>query len=201
MRVGLTGGIGAGKSSVASLLRELGAYVIDADAVARDVVEPGQPALAEIATAFGAEVLGPDGRLDRGALASVVFSDPARLRELEAITHPRIAARVAELAEVAPPGVLVVYDHPLLVETGQAGDFDALIVVDVPVETQVRRLVEQRGMTEVDARARIGAQASRAQRLALATYVIDNTGTQEDLRRRATEVFSLLVSTLSQERD
>ncbi|MGN6129852.1 MAG: dephospho-CoA kinase [Nocardioidaceae bacterium] len=194
MRVGLTGGVGAGKSAVASILRELGAVVVDADVHAREVVAPGTDGLAEIVAAFGPQVLTPEGELDRPALASVVFADEGARRRLETIVHPRVRARGAELEAAAPAGAVVVHDIPLLTETGQADAFDAVLVVDVPVETQVRRLVEQRGMARADAEARVAAQASREQRRAVATYVIDNTGTLEDLRDEVTEVFGKLVS-------
>lgn len=194
MRVGLTGGVGAGKSAVASILRELGAVVIDADVLAREVVAPGTDGLAEIVAAFGPQLLTSEGELDRPALASVVFADEGARRRLETIVHPRVRARGAELEAAAPSDALVVHDIPLLTETGQADAFDAVLVVDVPVETQVRRLVEQRGMARADAEARVAAQASREQRRAVATYVIDNTGTLEDLRDEVTEVFEKLVS-------
>ncbi len=194
MRVGLTGGVGAGKSAVAAVLRELGAVVIDADVLSREVVAKGTDGLREVVAAFGPQVLTADGELNRPALASVVFADEEARRRLEAIVHPRVRARSAELEAAAAPGAVVVHDIPLLTETGQAAAFDEVLVVDVPVETQVRRLVEQRGMTPQDAEARVAAQASREQRRAVATYVIDNTGTLEDLRERVAEVFDRLVS-------
>ena len=195
MRVGLTGGVASGKSTVAALLRELGAVVVDSDVLAREVVEPGTPGLAAVVEAFGPEVLTADGALDRPALGAVVFGDEAARRRLEAILHPLIRARAAELEAAAPEGTVVVHDIPLLVETGQADRFDAVLVVDVPVETQVGRMVRDRGMTREDALARVAAQASREHRLAAATYVVENTGTREDLRERVTEVFEQLVST------
>ena len=194
MRVGLTGGVASGKSTVAALLRELGAVVVDSDVLAREVVEPGTPGLAAVVEAFGPEVLTADGALDRPALGAVVFGDEAARRRLEAILHPLIRARAAELEAAAPEGTVVVHDIPLLVETGQAGRFDAVLVVDVPVETQVERMVRDRGMSRGDALARVAAQADRAQRLAAATHVVDNTGTREDLRDRVTEVLAELVS-------
>jgi dephospho-CoA kinase len=194
VRVGLTGGVASGKSTVAALLEELDAVIIDADELAREVVEPGSPGLAAVTDAFGPDVLADDGSLDRPALGAVVFADEVARRRLEKILHPLIRARAAEIEASAPPGTLVVHDIPLLVETGQGDAFDAVLVVDVPVETQVERMVTQRGWTREDAEARVAAQASREQRLAAATYVIDNTGTRDDLRERVTEVVDLLVS-------
>lgn len=194
MRVGLTGGVASGKSTVAALLRELGAVVVDSDALAREVVEPGTPGLAAVVEAFGPEVLTADGRLDRPALGAVVFGDEPARRRLESILHPLIRARAAELEAAAPAGTVVVHDIPLLVETGQADRFDAVVVVDVPVETQVARMVRDRGMSREDALARVKAQASREERLAVATQVVENTGTREDLRDRVTEVLEELVS-------
>lgn len=195
MRVGLTGGVASGKSSVSAILRELGAVIVDADALAREVVEPGTPGLRAVVAEFGPEVLTGDGRLDRPRLGTLVFADPARRAALEAIVHPLVRARAAELEQGAPAGGVVVHDIPLLVETGQAGDFDAVVVVDVPEELQVARAVRERGWSEDEARARVAAQASRPDRLAVATYVVDNTGTLEDLRHRVTEVFAELVRT------
>ncbi len=194
MRVALTGGVASGKSTVAGILEELGAVVIDSDRLAREVVEPGTPGLAAVVDAFGGDVLADDARLDRPALGARVFADELARKRLEAILHPLIRARAAELESAADPDALVVHDIPLLVETGQAAAFDAVLVVDVPVETQVERMVQDRGWTREDARARVAAQASREQRRAAATYVIDNTGTHDDLRERVTEVAELLVS-------
>jgi len=192
MRVGLTGGVASGKSSVAAILRELGVVVVDADALAREVVAPGTPGLAAVVEVFGPSVLAADGSLDRAALGSVVFADPERRAALEAIVHPLVRARAAELESAAPEGAVVVHDIPLLVETGQADHFDAVLVVDVPTQVQVERAVRDRGWSEDEARSRISAQASRADRLAAATYVIDNTGTHEDLRHRVAEVLGQL---------
>lgn len=189
MRIGLTGGVGSGKSSVASVLRELGAVVIDADVLAREVVAPGTDGLAAVVAHFGPQVLNTDGSLNRASLGAVVFANEAERRALEAIVHPLVRARAAELEAQAPAGAVIVHEIPLLVETDQAGNFDAVIVVDVPVETQISRLMELRGLTESDARARISAQATRGERQAVATYVVNNTGTFEDLRQRVTEVF------------
>ena len=193
MHVGLTGGVASGKSTVSAVLRDLGAVVVDADALAREVAAPGTPGLASVVAEFGPEVLGPDGALDRARLGALVFADPGRRAALEAIIHPLVRARAAELEAAAPPGAVVVHDIPLLVETGQASSFDAVLVVDVPVEVQVARAVRDRGWSEEEARSRIAAQASREERLAAATYVLDNTGTVEDLRQRVAEVFAELT--------
>ncbi len=193
MRVGLTGGIASGKSTVSAILVELGAVLIDGDALAREVVEPGTPGLQRVVETFGPEVLTADGELDRPALGAIVFADEARRKELEAIVHPLVFERIVELEASATPEDLVVHDIPLLAESGRAPTFDAVVVVDVPVETQVDRMLTQRGMTREDAEARVRAQASREQRLAIATHVIDNTGTLEDLRRRVLEVHADLI--------
>jgi dephospho-CoA kinase len=195
MRVALTGGIASGKTTVAGILADLGVLVVDSDRLAREVVEPGTPGLAAVVRAFGPRVLTDEGRLDRTALGAVVFADEASRRRLEAILHPLIRARSAEIEAAAPPGVLVVHDIPLLVESGQAGLFDEVLVVDVPVATQVERMLRDRGWTREQAEARIAAQADRQARLQVATRVIDNTGTHDDLRERVTEVVDELVST------
>jgi dephospho-CoA kinase len=192
-RVGLTGGIASGKSTVSAMLAELGAVVIDADQLAREVVAPGTEGLRRVVEEFGPGVLTVDGELDRPAVGAIVFADDDARRRLEAIIHPLVRARGAELEAAAPDGAVVVHDIPLLAETGQAGAFDAVIVVDTPVETQVERMTALRGWSAEDARARVAAQASREQRRAVATYVIENTGTLEDLRDRVTEVFEELV--------
>jgi dephospho-CoA kinase len=182
LRVGLTGGIGSGKSTVSAQLTSLGAVVIDADAVAREVVEPGTPALGAIADRFGPEVLTSDGVLDRPALGRLVFGDAAALRDLEAITHPAIWARTSELMAAVPPGRVMVHDMPLLVEKQMAADYHLVVVVGVGEAIRVRRLVDLRGMSEHDARARIAAQASDEQRRAAADVWLDNEGTTEALR-------------------
>jgi dephospho-CoA kinase len=187
--------VASGKSTVAAILTSLGAVVVDADLLAREVVEPGTPGLDAVVAEFGPQVLAADGRLDRPALGAVVFADASARRRLEALLHPLIRARAAEIEASAPAGALVVHDIPLLAETGQASDFDAVVVVDVPTQAQVDRMVRDRGMTPEDARARVAAQADRESRLAVATYVVENTGTREDLRDRVAEVFSMLVST------
>jgi dephospho-CoA kinase len=191
-RVGLTGGIAAGKSLVSQLLRDHGAVVIDADQLAREVVARGTPGLDAVVQEFGAAVLGPDGELDRPAMARLVFADEDARRRLEAIVHPLVFQRILELETAAPDDAVVVHDIPLLAESGRAGTFDAVLVVDAPTEVQVDRMVRLRGWTEDEARARIAAQASRQDRLAIATHVIDNTGTVEDLRDRVAEVFEEL---------
>ncbi len=192
-RIGLTGGIASGKSTVAQLLRELGAVVIDADVLAREVVGRGTPGLAAVVAEFGPRLLTPDGDLDRPAMGRLVFSDDDARRRLEGIVHPLVYERIAELEAEAPPAAVVVHDIPLLAENARAGDFDAVVVVDAPEEVQVERMVRDRGWTEEDARARIAAQATREQRRAIATYVIDNTGTHEDLRHRVAEVLAELA--------
>lgn len=193
VRVGLTGGVASGKSTVSAMLAELGAVVIDADVLAREVVAAGTEGLAEVVASFGREVLTPDGELDRPALGAIVFADEARRRVLEGIIHPRVRARGVEIEAAAAEGAVVVHDIPLLAETGQASAFDAVIVVDVPVETQVERMTGLRSMTREDAEARVAAQASREHRLAIATHVIDNTGTLERLRDRVDEVYAELA--------
>jgi dephospho-CoA kinase len=177
----LTGGIGSGKSEVSRRLAERGAVVIDADLIAREVVEPGTPGLAAIVGEFGAGVLLPDGGLDRPKLGAIVFADEERRKALNGITHPLVGVRVQELVEAAPADAIVVYDVPLLAENDLAGFYDVVVVVDVAVETQLERLVGRRGMTEADARSRVAAQATREQRCAIATHVIDNSGSLGDL--------------------
>lgn len=183
MRVALTGGIGSGKSTVAGFLAERGAVIVDADAIAREIVEPGQPALEEIVKSFGARVLRPDGRLDRGALAQIVFADPQALARLNAITHPRIATLSAQRLDAVPADAVVVYDMPLLAEQGPAAlqGWDAIVVVDAPEDLRVSRLVA-RGLAADDAQARVQAQASREARLAIATHVLDNSGSESGLQ-------------------
>jgi dephospho-CoA kinase len=192
--VGLTGGVASGKSAVSAVLAGLGAVVVDADVLAREVVAAGTPGQAEVVAAFGPEVLGPDGELDRPALGRRVFADPDARRRLEAIIHPHVRARAAELEAAAGPDAVVVHDIPLLVETGQAAAFDAVIVVDAPTEVQVERMVRDRGWTREEAEARIAAQAGREERLAAATYVVENTGTLDDLAARVGEVYRAITS-------
>ena len=197
LRVGLTGGIGSGKSEVSRRLAAHGAVIIDADVAARAVVALGTPGLAQVVEAFSAGVLAPDGSLDRQRLGAIVFRDPASRATLNAIVHPLVGEwmRAAERAAVyaARGDLIVVHDVPLLAENRRAGDFDLVIVVDVPPELQVERLVSQRGMTPDQARARLAAQATREQRLAIADLVIDNSGSLADLDRGVTEVWADLT--------
>jgi dephospho-CoA kinase len=180
LRIGLTGGIGSGKSTVSALLAERGAVIVDADRIAREVVEPGTPGLAAVVEAFGEGVRTADGALDRPALAAIVFADDEARRRLDGIVHPLVRARAVELTAGLPEDAVVVNDVPLLVETGQAGSYDLVLVVQADVETRVARLV-QRGLAEVDARARIAAQATDEQRSAVADVVLDNNGSPDEL--------------------
>jgi dephospho-CoA kinase len=189
LRIGLTGGIGSGKSTVAALLAERGAGVVDADAIAREVVEPGTPGLAAVVAEFGDGVLTADGTLDRPALAARVFADPAARARLDAVVHPLVRARAAELVAAAPADAVVVHDVPLLVETGQAGSYDLVLVVEAPVETRVARLV-QRGLTAEDARARISSQATDEQRRAVADVVLRNDGDRDQLAAQVDRFWS-----------
>jgi dephospho-CoA kinase len=189
----LTGGIGSGKSEVSRRLAALGAVVIDADVLAREVVARGTEGLAEVVRAFG-DVLTPAGDLDRPAVGRLVFGDETARRKLEGIIHPRVRARAAEIEAAVPADVVVVHDIPLLVETGQADRFDRVLVIDVPPEIQLDRLMNVRGMSEDEARARIASQASREDRLAAADLVVDNSGTLADLDRRINEIWSALTA-------
>lgn len=193
VRVGLTGGIASGKSTVSATLAELGAVVIDADLIAREVVARGTPGLDAVVAEFGPGVLTPEGDLDRPAMGALVFADPSARKRLEAIIHPLVHQRSAELEAAAPPGSVIVHDIPLLAEVGRGGQFDAVLVVDAPTEEQVTRMVRDRGWTREDAESRIAAQASRKDRLAIATHVIDNTGSLDDLRRRVEEAYAELA--------
>ncbi|KUL68489.1 MULTISPECIES: dephospho-CoA kinase [unclassified Streptomyces] len=193
LKVGLTGGIGAGKSEVSRLLVEHGAVLIDADRIAREVVAPGTPGLAAVVEAFGDDVLAADGSLDRPKLGAIVFADPERLAVLNSIVHPLVGARSRELEEAAAADAVVVHDVPLLTENGLAPLYDLVIVVDAGPATQLDRLVRLRGMTEEDARARMAAQATREQRRAIADIVIDNDVPLEELRRRVKDVWEELV--------
>ncbi|KQX53475.1 MULTISPECIES: dephospho-CoA kinase [unclassified Streptomyces] len=192
LKVGLTGGIGAGKSEVSRLLVSYGAVLIDADRIAREVVEPGTPGLAAVVEAFGDGVLTGEGALDRPKLGSIVFADPDRLATLNAIVHPLVGARSAELQGRAVPGDVVVHDVPLLTENGLAPLYDLVVVVDASPETQLDRLVRLRGMAESEARARMAAQATRAQRLAVADVVIDNNGPLDALEPQVRKVWEEL---------
>ncbi|MDK1358931.1 dephospho-CoA kinase [Arthrobacter sp. zg-Y1219] len=181
LRVGLTGGIAAGKSLAARTLQDLGALVIDSDALAREVVEPGTEGLTAVVDAFGPGMLDGEGRLDRPALAAVVFSDADKRKILNGIVHPRVRARAAELERQAAPETIVVHDIPLLVETGQHRSFDFVLVIDAPEQERIRRMAADRGMSEEAARARIAAQAGAAERAAAADVVLVNAGTAGEL--------------------
>lgn len=181
MRIGLTGGIASGKTVVARLLSERGATVIDADVVAREVVEPGTPGLAAITRRFGHAVLTANGELNRAALGAIVFADPEARKDLEAIVHPAVRRRAAELEAHAEAGSVIVHVIPLLVETGQQDSFDRVVVVDVPPDVQRARLMERSALSEVEADARIAAQAGRDERLSAADHVIDNSGSLDQL--------------------
>jgi dephospho-CoA kinase len=192
LRVGLTGGIGAGKSEVSRRLARYGAVVVDADAIAREVVEPGTDGLAEVVAAFGREVLLPDGGLDRARLGDVVFGDPEARRRLNAIVHPRVGQRMAELDQAAGPDAIVVHDVPLIAENGRSDAYDVVVVVDAPPRTQIERLTRGRDMTREQAQARMAAQASREQRLAIADIVIDNSGSLAELDRQVGDLWAQL---------
>lgn len=181
LRVGLTGGIGSGKSTVSAELARLGAVVVDADRIARDVLGPGTPGLAAVVAEFGPQVLTPDGTLDRPALGRVVFADPVARTRLEEITHPLVAEESARREAAAGTGDVVVHDVPLIVENGLADRYDLVVVVGAPEEVRLARLVEQRGMDRADALARIRAQADDAARRAVADVWLDNAGTREEL--------------------
>lgn len=193
MRVGLTGGIGAGKSAVAALLCQFGAVIVDGDRIARSLVVPGEPALAEIVAGFGTQVLLPDGQLDRAGLAGVVFADEPALARLDAIMHPRIAERAEQLmAAAAADGVdVVVYDMPLIVENGTAGDFDVVVVVHAPLATRLARL-EGRGISAEEARRRMARQATDEQRAAVADVLLDNSGDLTHLREQVRRMWDRL---------
>ncbi|MCH0543100.1 dephospho-CoA kinase [Streptomyces sp. MUM 203J] len=194
LTVGLTGGIGAGKSEVSRLLVSYGAVLIDADKIAREVVEPGTPGLAAVVEAFGPDILTREGALDRPKLGAIVFADPERLATLNGIVHPLVGARSAELQQAADPDAVVVHDVPLLTENGLAPLYDAVVVVDATPETQLDRLVRLRGMTEGEARSRMAAQAARERRRAVADYVIDNDGPLEELEPQVRRVWQELVA-------
>src|SRR5919197_3846649 len=194
LRVGLSGGIGSGKSTVARGLARRGAIVIDADAIAREVVEPGQPALAAVVERFGPEVLDGAGRLDRPKLAALVFDDAAARADLNAIVHPRVAAETARRITAAPPDAVVVIDVPLLVEAARSG-YDAVVIVEAPEAVRLERLVG-RGMSLDDARRRMAAQASDADRRKVADVVLDNSGSEEDLERQLDALWAQLTSSL-----
>ena len=192
VRVGLTGGVGSGKSTVAKLLADHGAVIIDADAIAREVVEPGTPGFAAVVAAFGEDVVGPDGRLDRPKLAGIVFGDESKRVQLNAIVHPLVGQRTVELAQAAPPDAVVVYDIPLLVENNMAAGFDIVLVVEADRDRRLARLAE-RGMPADDARERMAAQASDEQRREVADVVIENNDSLEDLKAAVEDLWELLT--------
>jgi dephospho-CoA kinase len=191
-RVGLTGGIGAGKSAVAARLAALGAVVVDADAIAREVLGPGTPGLARVAERFGPAVMGDDDTLNRPALARLVFTDAAAREALERIVHPLVRAETERRFAQAPPGRIVVHDVPLLVEAGLAAGYEAVIVVEASVPTRLARLVRDRGMTEAEVRDRMANQADDARRRAVATHLIDNNGSAADLDAAVARVWAAL---------
>lgn len=193
LRVGLTGGIASGKSTAADELASCGAVVVDADVLAREVVEPGTAGLAAVVERFGTDILDGD-RLDRAALGRLVFADPAARLDLEQIIHPRVRARAREVEAAADPDAVVVHVIPLLVETGQAGDFDLCVVVDLDPVTQLHRLRQRSGLTVEEARARVAAQASRQDRLAAADRVLDNDGGPDELRRQVAALWAELAA-------
>jgi dephospho-CoA kinase len=191
LMVGLTGGIGVGKSTVAALLTQRGAVTIDADEIAREVVEPGTPTLAKLVERFGPEILRPDGSLDRAALAAVAFVDDVTRKELEAITHPAIGAEFLRRVAEAPPDAVVVHDVPLLVESKRGFEYAVVIVVEAPLETRLDRL-EARGVPRDDARRRIALQATDADRRKVATWVVDNSGDLAHLEHQITDIWAEL---------
>ena len=192
MRIGLTGGIASGKSTVARKLEQLGAVTIDADVLARDVVALGTEGLKAVVARFGNSVLAADGSLDRSVLARVIFADPQARADLNAIIHPLVRERAAELEAAAPAGAVVVHVIPLLVETGQQDRFDAVVVVDTTVEEQLRRLTRRDGLTRTEAEQRVAAQASREERLGAATHVIDSSGPVQETMRQVGELWRSL---------
>ena len=198
VRVGLTGGIASGKSLVAGELAARGAIVIDADVLARQVVEPGTPALAAILDRFGTQVL-KDGQLDRARLAEIVFADPVARRDLERIVHPAVRARAAELERAADGAAVVVHVIPLLVETGQHQDFDLVVTVDADHETQIQRLMARNGFSRVEAEARIAAQASREDRTRNADVVVHNTGSMTELKQQIDALWTELSSAVARQ--
>ena len=198
VRVGLTGGIASGKSLVAAELAARGATIIDADVLAREVVEPGTPALAAVIERFGADLV-QDGQLDRARLAQIVFADPLARRDLERIVHPAVRARAAELVRAAGDAAVVVHVIPLLVETGQQENFDLVVTVDADHETQVQRLMARNGFTRADAEARIAAQASREERTLVADVVLVNTGSVTQLREQIDALWAELSSTVARQ--
>ncbi|HMI35346.1 MAG TPA: dephospho-CoA kinase [Propionibacteriaceae bacterium] len=197
-RVALTGGIASGKSMVAAELAARGAIIIDADVLAREVVEPGSPALAAIIDRFGEQVV-TEGRLDRPRLAQLVFADPLARRDLERIVHPAVRVRAAELERAAGPAAIVVHVIPLLVETGQQGDFDLVVTVDVDHETQIQRLMARNEFTRAEAESRVAAQATREDRKIAADVVVDNTGSVTQLREQIDALWAELSSAVARQ--
>ncbi|MBI2167996.1 MAG: dephospho-CoA kinase [Actinobacteria bacterium] len=193
--VGLTGGIGSGKSTVAEMLVERGAVLVDADVVARQVVEPGTPGFDAVVERFGPEVVGPDGALDRGRLADIVFADEGARESLNAITHPRVGEEMMRQVAEAPADAVVIMDVPLLAEGGKdrASGYAAVVVVEAPAEVRLERLVA-RGMNRGDAEARMARQASDAERREIATHVIDNSGTRADLEAQIDSLWADLLT-------
>jgi len=196
-RIGLTGGIAAGKSVAAKRLTELGAVVIDADQLARRALEPGSPGLEDVVAEFGPAILTSDGALDRAGLASIVFADRAALDRLNAIVHPivrRLAAELEASAATVDPDAVVVHDIPLLVESGQTDTFNLVVVVDAPAVLRVERLVGTRAMSRDEAEARVSAQASDAERLEVADVVLDGTGSDSNLRAQVDDLWARLAA-------
>lgn len=189
VRIGLTGGIASGKTLVADELARLGATVIDADVLARRVVEPGSSGLQEVITRFGDDMLSPDGSLDRAGLGEVVFRDQSARADLNAIIHPRVRAAARQLEEAAPSGAVVVHVIPLLVETVQQTSFDGVLVVDVPVDVQIQRLMQRNCLTKQQSQDRVNAQVSRSERVAVADWVIDNSGDPASTRRSVRDLW------------
>lgn len=197
LKVGLTGGMGSGKSTVARRFAELGAVIIDADQIARDVVEPGEPALAELAEAFGEGILLDDGSLNRGELAKRAFVSAEKTELLNSITHPRIEQRTEEQFNAAGDAIIV-FDSPLLIEMGQSEAQDLVVVVHTPVEVRLDRLVESRGVNREDAKQRIAKQISDDKRLQFADVVLENSGTEEDLVRQVDRIWERIIQPLNQ---
>ncbi|OHR39056.1 dephospho-CoA kinase [Corynebacterium sp. HMSC075F02] len=197
LKAGLTGGMGSGKSTVARRFAELGAVIIDADQIARDVVEPGEPALAELAEAFGEGILLDDGSLNRGELAKRAFVSAEKTELLNSITHPRIEQRTEEQFNAAGDAIIV-FDSPLLIEMGQSEAQDLVVVVHTPVEVRLDRLVESRGVDREDAKQRIAKQISDDKRLQFADVVLENSGTEEDLVRQVDRIWERIIQPLNQ---
>jgi len=192
LRVGLTGGIGAGKSEVSRRLAAQGAVIVDADMIAREVVAADTAGFAQVVEAFGRDVIGADGELDRARLGDIVFADEQKLASLNAIVHPRVGARMRELERAAGPSSIVVHDVPLIAENGLADAYDLVVVVDVSPRIQLDRLVRHRGMSRAQAQVRMAAQARREQRLSIADIVVDNSGSLAELDRQVGELWSEL---------